>query len=444
MFEALTDRIGGVLGKLRGRGKLTEADVTEALREVRRALLEADVSLGVVKEFIAMVRERAVGEELWNSLTPGQLVVRHVRDCLVELMGGTASELIMAEEGPTVVLMCGLHGAGKTTTSGKLGLFLKNKGHKPLLVATDIYRPAAIKQLEVLGGQLGLPVFQMGEGVSPLEICKAARLHAEANGNDIIIIDSAGRLHVDEGLMTELQETRDEVKPNEVFLVVDAMTGQDAVNIAQQFNEKIGITGVVMTKLDGDTRGGAALSVKHVTGKPIKFAGVGEKSSAFELFHPERMAGRILGMGDVLGLIEKAEQAISEEQAMALERKIREDNFTLEDFLAQMQQIKKLGSIKDLLGMLPGIGSAMKDLQVDEKQFKHLEAIIQSMSRKERRKPELLNASRRKRIAKGSGTQVSDVNKLVKQFEMMRQMMRMIAGPKAKKGKLGLPFRLPF
>lgn len=444
MFEALTDRIGGVLGRLRGRGKLTEADVNEALREVRRALLEADVSLSVVKDFVQMVRERAVGEELWKSLTPGQLVVKHVRDCLIELIGGDAAEINFSEDGPTIVMMCGLHGAGKTTTTGKLGLFLKNKGLKPLLVATDIYRPAAIKQLEVLGAQLSLPVFQMGDGVSPLEICRGALEHAQANGNDVILIDSAGRLHIDESLMDELKRTRDEVKPHEVLLVVDAMTGQDAVNIAQQFNEQIGITGVVLTKLDGDTRGGAALSVKHVTGKPIKFAGVGEKSNAFELFHPERMAGRILGMGDVMGLIEKAEQAISEEQAMALERKIREDNFTLEDFLTQMQQIRKLGSIKDLLGMLPGIGPAVKDLQVDEKQFKHLEAIIQSMTRKERRKPELLNAARRKRIAKGSGTQVADVNRLMKQFDMMRQMMRMIAGPKAKKGKMGFPFRLPF
>lgn len=444
MFEALTDRIGGVLGKLRGRGKLTEADVTEALREVRRALLEADVSLAVVKDFISMVRERAVGEELWKSLTPGQLVVKHVRDCLIELIGGEASDLIMAEEGPTIILMCGLNGAGKTTTSGKLGLYLKNKAHKPLLVATDVYRPAAIKQLETLGNQLNLPVFQMGDGVTPLEIAKGALEQAKANGNDVVIIDSAGRLHIDEALMSELKKTREEINPHEVLLVVDSMTGQDAVNIAQQFNEQIGITGVVMTKLDGDTRGGAALSVRHVTGRPIKFAGVGEKSTALELFHPDRMAGRILGMGDVMGLIEKAEQAISQEQAMDLEKKIREDNFTLEDFLAQMQQIKKLGSIKDLLGMLPGIGSAMKDLPVDEKQFRHLEAIIQSMTRKERRKPDLLNASRRKRIAKGSGTEVSDVNRLLKQFEMMRNMMRMIAGPKAKKGKLGLPFRLPF
>lgn len=444
MFEALTDRIGGVLGKLRGRAKISEADFNDAMRDVRRALLEADVSLSVVKDFVNMVRERAIGEELWKSLTPGQLVVKHVRDCLIEIMGGVSHELNYAISGPTVVMMCGLNGAGKTTTTGKLALFLRNRGHKPLMVATDVYRPAAIQQLETLGKQLSVPVFQMGDQVSPTEIAKAAVEFAKANEHDFILVDSAGRLHIDEALMKELAETKQALDPDEVLLVVDAMTGQDAVQIAQQFNDQIGVTGLVMTKLDGDTRGGAALSVKHVTGCSIKFIGIGEKSSALELFHPERLAGRILGMGDVLGLIEKAEQAISEEEAMALERKIREDSFTLQDFLNQMQQIRKLGSIKDLLGMLPGIGPAVKDLHVDEKQFRHLEAIIQSMTVKERNNPDLLNASRRKRIAKGSGTQVSDVNRLVKQFEMMRQMMRMIAGPKAKKGKLPFPFKLPF
>lgn len=444
MFDSLTERIGGVLNRLRGRGKLTEADVNEALREVRRALLEADVSLPVVKEFIQQVRERAIGEELWKSLTPGQLVVKHVRDCLVELMGGSQADLNLADHPPTVILMVGLHGAGKTTSTGKLALFMKNRGFKPLLAATDIYRPAAIKQLEVLGKQLGIPVYQLGENASPLNICRGAYKQAQENGHDILLIDSAGRLHVDQDLMDELRQARDEIKPQETLLVVDAMTGQDAVNIAQQFSEQIGITGIVMTKLDGDARGGAALSVRHVTGAPIKYIGLGEKSSALEPFHPDRMASRILGMGDVLGLIEKAEMAITEDDAAALEKKIRENQFDLDDFLKQMQQIRKLGSITDLLGMLPGVGSAIKDLPVDENAIKRMEAIIQSMTLQERRRPELLNASRKKRIARGSGNQVAEVNRLVKHFDMVKNVMKMFAGPKPKFKKGALPFRLPF
>jgi signal recognition particle subunit SRP54 len=444
MFDSLTERIQGVLNRLRGRGKLTEADVNDALREVRRALLEADVSLEVVKTFIQQVKERAVGEELWKSLTPGQLVVKHVRDCLVELMGGTQADLTLADTPPTVILMVGLHGAGKTTSTGKLALFMKNRGFKPLLAATDIYRPAAIKQLEVLGNQLGIPVYQLGENASPLNICRGAYKQAKDNGNDILLIDTAGRLHVDSDLMDELRTAKEEMKPQEVLLVVDAMTGQDAVNIAQMFMDQIGITGVVMTKLDGDARGGAALSVRQVTGAPIKYIGIGEKSSALEPFHPDRMASRILGMGDVMSLIEKAEQAIDEEQAHLLEKKIRENQFDLDDFLKQMQQIRKLGSITDLLSMLPGVGSAIKDLPVDEKAITRMEAIIQSMTAQERRRPEVLNASRKKRIAKGSGNQVAEVNRLVKHFDMVKNMMKMFTGPKPKFKKGALPFRLPF
>jgi signal recognition particle subunit SRP54 len=444
MFDSLTERIGGVLNRLRGRGKLTEADVNEALREVRRALLEADVSLPVVKEFINQVRERAIGEELWKSLTPGQLVVKHVRDCLVELMGGTQADLTLADSPPTVILMVGLHGAGKTTSTGKLALFMKNRGFRPLLAATDIYRPAAIKQLEVLGKQLDIPVYQLGDGATPLNICRGAHKHARENGHDVLLIDTAGRLHVEAELMAELQQAKEEMQPQEVLLVVDAMTGQDAVNIAQTFAQQIGITGIVMTKLDGDARGGAALSVRQVTGAPIKYIGLGEKSTALEPFHPDRMASRILGMGDVLGLIEKAEQAIDEEQAAVLEKKIRENQFDLDDFLKQMQQIRKLGSLTDLLAMLPGVGPAIKDLPVDESAIKRMEAIIQSMTMAERRKPEILNASRKKRIARGSGNQVSEVNRLVKHFDMVRNVMKMFAGPKPKFKKGGLPFRLPF
>jgi len=444
VFDSLTERIQGVLNKLRGRGKLTEADVNDALREVRRALLEADVSLAVVKEFINQVKTRAIGEELWKSLTPGQLVVKHVRDCLVELMGGTQADLNLADSPPTVILMVGLHGAGKTTSTGKLALFMKNRGFKPLLAATDIYRPAAIKQLEVLGNQLGIPVYQLGDNASPLNICRGAYKQAKENGNDVLLIDTAGRLHVEKELMDELKIAKEEMKPQEVLLVVDAMTGQDAVNIASQFSEQIGITGVVMTKLDGDARGGAALSVRQVTGAPIKYIGIGEKSSALEPFHPDRMASRILGMGDVMSLIEKAEQAIDEEQAQLLEKKIRENQFDLDDFLKQMQQIRKLGSITDLLSMLPGVGSAIKDLPVDEKAISRMEAIIQSMTAQERRRPEILNASRKKRVAKGSGNQVAEVNRLVKHFDMVKNMMKMFTGPKPKFKKGALPFRLPF
>ncbi len=460
MFESLSERISGVIKKLRGRGKLTEEDVNVALREVRRALLEADVSLPVVRDFIKKVKDRAVGEELWKSLTPGQLVVKYVRDELTELMGGETAELNKAEQGPTVIMMVGLNGTGKTTSSGKLALHLKKKGKKPLLAATDVYRPAAIKQLEVLGKQIGVDVFQMGDKTDPINISRAAVAQGEREKHDYVIIDTAGRLTLNEELMQELQKTHEAVTPHETLLVVDAMTGQDAVNIAEEFTKRLTVTGIVMTKLDGDARGGAALSVKHVTGSPVKFVGMGEKLSALDQFHPDRMSSRILGMGDVLGLIEKAEQAIDEEEAAALERKIREDNFTLEDFLGQMRQIRKLGPLQDIVKMLPGMGgnAALQNLQVDEKKFSRMEAIICSMTKDERRRPDILNASRKKRVAKGSGNDVSEVNQLLKQFDMLRTMMRKLTGggpgsgkknrKKKKKGRRRIkgvmPFRLPF
>ena len=470
MFESLSERISGVIDKLRGRGKLSEADVKDALREVRRALLEADVSLSVVKTFIDKVREKAIGEELWKSLTPGQLVVKHVRDELIELMGGAAAPLEFNADPPTVIMMVGLNGHGKTTSSGKLALYLKEREKKKvLLAATDVYRPAAIKQLEVLGEQIGCQVFQMGDKNDPVDISKAAVAYAEKEGFDVVIIDTAGRLHVDSELMDELERTRKAINPDEVLMVVDAMTGQDAVNIAEQFAEQIKTTGVVMTKLDGDARGGAALSVREVTGQPIKFIGLGERLQALEVFHPDRMASRILGMGDVLGLIEKAELAMDEEDAQLLEQKILENNFDLDDFLSQMQQIRKLGPLQDIIKMLPGIGNnpALRELNVDEGRFSRMEAIIRSMTIKERRQPDIINASRKKRIAAGSGNEVSEVNNLLKQFGMLQKMMSSLTGgggfpgmpklpgmPKKgknpnKKGKkkikgIGLPFKMPF
>ena len=471
MFESLSERISGAIDKLRGRGKLTEQDVKDALREVRRALLEADVSLSVVKKFIGKVREKAVGEELWKSLTPGQLVVKHVRDELTELMGGEAVPLEMSADPPTVIMMVGLNGAGKTTTAGKLALHLTKEKKKVLLAATDVYRPAAIKQLEVLGEQLKVPVFQMGDKNSPVDIAEAAVAHAEKEEFDIVIIDTAGRLQANEELMKELEDTREAIKPDESLLVLDAMTGQDAVNIANQFGQRIKTTGVIMTKLDGDARGGAALSVREVTGMPIKFIGVGERLQALEVFHPDRMAGRILGMGDVLGLIEKAEQTMDEEEAAALEAKILENEFDLNDFLNQMKQIRKLGPLENIIKMLPGVGNnpALKDLQVDEGRFARMEAIICSMTLEERKRPNLLNASRKKRVAAGSGNDVSDVNQLLKQFTMLQKMMESLTGgggmpgmprlpgmpkrgkkpKKNKKGKkklkgIGLPFKMPF
>lgn len=445
MFESLSERLGAVFKRLRGRGKLTEEDVNEALREVRRALLEADVSLPVVRDFVAKVKEKAIGEELFKSMTPGQQVVKYVRDGLVELMGGQAARLQFNSKPPTVIMMCGLHGAGKTTSSGKLSLYLKGAGRHPMLAATDVYRPAAIQQLEVLGKQIDVPVFQKGTEADPVDIAKHAIEQARNSGRDVVVIDTAGRLHIDAELMDELRRLKAEVNPDEILLVVDAMTGQDAVNIARDFNEALGITGVVMTKLDGDARGGAALSVRHVTGAPLKFVGVGEKLSALEPFHPDRMAGRILGMGDVLSLIEKAEQAMDEEKAAELEAKLRQAKFDLNDLLDQMQQIRKMGPLQDILKMIPGLGNQVKDLQVDESQIKRVEAIIQSMTPDERRNPDKLNASRKRRVAVGSGNDVSDINRLLKQYEMMKKMMKGLGdmGRPGKKGKR-LPFRMPF
>ena len=426
-FEGLSDKLQNIFKNLRGKGKLTEKDVEQAMREVRMALLEADVNYKVVKDFIASVKERAVGSEVMESLTPGQHVIKIVHEEMTRLMGGSASKIITASKPPTVIMMVGLQGSGKTTTTGKLARHLKKQGRNPLLVACDIYRPAAIKQLQVLGEQLEIPVFSMGEQ-NPVDIAKAAKSHAESKGFDTIILDTAGRLHIDEALMEELAQIKATSKPHEILLVVDAMTGQDAVNVAESFNQLLGLDGVVLTKLDGDTRGGAALSVKAVTGKPIKFTGIGEKLDALEPFHPDRMASRILGMGDVLTLIEKAQVNFDAKKAEELQQKIRKNEFTLDDFLDQFQQMKKMGSMSEIMGMIPGMGKlkGLKDVEVDEKDLKHTEAIIRSMTKDERRKPEIINGSRRKRIARGSGTSVQEVNKLLKQFEQTQVMLKQV------------------
>lgn len=444
-FEGLANKLQEALGKLKGKGKLNEKDVKDAMREVKLALLEADVNFKVVKDFIKVISERAVGQEVLESLTPGQHVIKIVNEELTALMGNTQSKITFAQKPPTVIMMVGLQGAGKTTTTGKLGGVLKKQGKRPLLVAADIYRPAAIKQLQVVGGQLDIPVFTMGEE-NPVKIAKEAIIAAKENHNDVVIIDTAGRLHINEELMDELKDIKTMVMPHEILLVVDAMTGQDAVNVAESFNEKLGIDGVVLTKLDGDTRGGAALSVRSVTNKPIKFAGMGEKLEDLEVFHPDRMASRILGMGDVLSLIEKAQSTIDEKKALELEKKFREQEFTFEDYLEQLQQIKKMGPINQIMGMIPGISAATKkmDLKIDEKEFVYKEAIIKSMTKKERIHPEILNASRKKRIALGSGRSIHEVNKLVKEYDqmqkMMKQFMDMTKGGKAKKGKFKFPF----
>jgi signal recognition particle subunit SRP54 len=451
-FEGLSSRLQAVFSKLRGKGKVTEEDVNEALREVRLALLEADVNFKVVKSFIAAVKEKAVGQEVLQSFTPGMVVVDIVNKELTELMGGTNAKLARSSKPPTVIMMVGLQGAGKTTTTGKLAKLLQKQNHKPLLVAADIYRPAAIKQLQILGEQLKVPVFAMGDQVSPVEIAKAALAHAKEQHLDTVIIDTAGRLHVDEALMEELHHVRDVAKPDEILLVVDAMTGQDAVNVAESFHQQLELTGVVLTKLDGDTRGGAAISVKAVTGCPIKFAATGEKMDALEPFHPERMASRILGMGDVLSLIEKAHESIDRDKAAELERKMRKAEFTFEDFLDQMEQVKKLGPLDQLLDMLPGANKikGLKDAQVDERRMARVEAIVKSMTTEEKRNPDLLNASRRKRIAAGSGNSIQEVNRLIKQFEDMQKMMKqfsgMMGGGNMKKmmKKMGGGMKFPF
>ncbi len=443
MFQSLSDRLQETFKKLKGKGNLTEADVKDAMREVRVALLEADVNYKVVKEFVAQVKEKAVGQDVMSSLTPGQQVVKIVREQLVELLGGVQSKINIAPKPPTIVMLVGLQGSGKTTTCGKLANLLRKQGRRPLLVAADVYRPAAIKQLEVLGKQLDIPVFSMGQQ-NPVNIAKAAVESANKSGNDLVIIDTAGRLHINEELMAELEGVKAAVNPHEILLVVDAMTGQDAVNVAESFNERLGLDGVVMTKLDGDTRGGAALSVRKVTGTPIKFAGMGEKLDALEAFHPDRMADRILGMGDVLTLIEKAQANIDAEQTEKLKKKLKTANFTLEDFLDQLQQVKKMGPLDQILGMIPGM-SKIKNLQeqIDEKELVFAEAIINSMTPYERQHPEKINGSRRKRIAKGSGTSVQEVNRLLKQFEQTRKMFKQF-GDLEKNMKKGKKIKLPF
>ncbi|MBU5437732.1 signal recognition particle protein [Tissierella sp. MSJ-40] len=444
VFESLSEKLQNALGKLKGKGKLSEKDVDIAMREVRLALLEADVNFKVVKDFIKKVKERAIGAEVMESLTPGQHVIKIVNEELTKLMGEKESKLNFSSSPPTVILMCGLQGAGKTTTSGKLASNLKKQNKRPLLVACDVYRPAAIKQLEVVGERVNVPVFSMGDKHDPVDIAKAAMEHGKKNGNDVIIIDTAGRLHIDEDLMTEIKNIHEAVKPNEVLLVVDAMTGQDAVNVADSFNERLGITGVILTKLDGDARGGAALSIRTVTNKPIKFVGMGEKLDQLEPFYPDRMASRILGMGDVLSLIEKAQANIDTQKALELEKKIRTQQFTFDDFLDQLEQVKSLGPLDELMGMIPGVNSkALKDLDVNEKDIKRIQAIIQSMTVKERESPDIIDSSRRKRIAKGSGTTVQEVNKLLKQFKESKKMMKRFTDMEKtmkKKGKFGFPF----
>lgn len=441
-FEGLSSKLQSTFKKLTGKGKLSEKDVKDAMREVRLALLEADVNFKVVRDLVKKIGDRAVGQEIMKSLTPGQQVIKIVNEELTELMGGAYSRIATADKPPTIVMMVGLQGAGKTTTAGKLGGYFKKEGKNPLLVACDIYRPAAIKQLQVVGDQLSIPVFDMGKN-DPVRIATEALSHAREEGYDIVIIDTAGRLHINEELMNELTNIKEAVKPHEILLVVDAMTGQDAVNVAESFNERLGIDGVVLTKLDGDTRGGAALSVKAVTGKPIKFAGMGEKLTDLELFHPDRMASRILGMGDVLSLIEKAQANIDAEKALELERKLRTQQFTFDDFLEQLQQLKNMGPLNDLIGMIPGMNPGrLGGLDLGDKQLVRTEAIIQSMTKEERFNPSIINASRRKRIARGSGTNIQDVNRLLKSFTEFRKMMKKMSGMEKslKRGKFKFPF----
>jgi signal recognition particle subunit SRP54 len=430
VLEGLSERLGAIFARLRSRGRLTESDVGEVLREVRIALLEADVNLGVTKDFVARIRERAIGTEVLTSLTPAQSVVKIVHDELVTLLGGANARLQFADAPPTVIMLVGLQGSGKTTQAGKLAQRLKEGGRRSLLVAADVYRPAAIAQLQTLGKQIDAPVYDEGAG-DPVRIAEHGVAEARRLGIPTVIVDTAGRLQIDDDLMQELERMRAAVAPTEILLVADAMTGQEATNVAKGFNDRLGITGVILTKLDGDTRGGAALSIHHVTGAPIKFVGVGEKLSALEPFHPERLASRILGMGDVLTLIEKTQAVYSEEQARELTTKLRNQDFTLDDFLAQLRQVRKMGSMGELLKMIPGMSRALpKDMEIDEGELSKIEAIICSMTRRERGNPTILNGSRRKRIAQGSGTQVSDVNRLVKQFDASRQMMKQFTGGK--------------
>ena len=438
-FESLSDKLSAAFKKLRSKGKLSEADIREAMREVKFALLEADVNYKVVKDFVKVVSERAVGQDVLESLTPAQQVIKIVNEELTALMGGENARIEFPSKPPCVVLMCGLQGSGKTTHSAKLARYFKeNRGCRPLLVACDVYRPAAIEQLKIVGEKAGARVFEMGQG-DPVEIAREGIRFAKDHGHDLVIVDTAGRLHIDEALMDELKRIEAEVHPNEILLVVDAMTGQDAVMVADTFNKALPISGVILTKLDSDTRGGAAISVRQVTGKPIKFSGTGEKIEDLEPFHPGRMASRILGMGDVLTLIEKAQSTVDEKEAEKLARKMKENSFDMNDLLDQMQQIKKMGSLKQILGMLPGIGSKIEEMDVDERQLVRIEAMITSMTPAEREKPSIINPSRKRRIAAGSGTRVEDVNRLLKQFEQMKQMMKQLGGF-GKKGKRRMRF----
>jgi len=441
-FDQLSSKLQDVFKQLKGKGKLTDKDVKLALREVKLALLEADVNFKVVKSFIKTIEERSIGQEVMESLTPGQQVVKIVNEELVNLMGTTQSKIMFAPRGITTIMMVGLQGAGKTTTSAKLASLIKSQGKRPLLVACDIYRPAAIEQLTKIGKQVNVPVFSLGTEHNPVDIAKAGMAYAKDNNLDVVLIDTAGRLHIDEVLMDELKNIKKEVKPQEILLVVDAMTGQDAVNVAESFDRDLGLDGVVMTKLDGDSRGGAALSIKAVTNKPIKYVGMGEKLGDLESFHPDRIASRILGMGDVLTLIEKAQSNMDEKKAKELEAKFRKAEFNFEDFLEQMQQVKSMGPISQLVGMIPGLNAAkLGDIQVDDKQITYIEAIILSMTKAERLNPTLLNISRKKRIAKGSGRDMQEVNRLIKQFEQMQVMMKQFSGVmKGKKGKSKFPF----
>lgn len=435
-FESLSDKFQNIFKGLRGKGKLSEADVKAAMREVKMALLEADVNFKVVKNFVKSVKERSIGQEVMESLTPGQHVIKIVNEEMVKLMGETPAELTFSKDGsPTVYMMVGLQGAGKTTHTAKLAASLKKRGKSPLLVACDIYRPAAIKQLQVVGEQIGVPVFSMGDKNKPVDIAKAAIEHGIKNGHDLIIVDTAGRLHIDPEMMSELKEVRDAINPTETLLVVDAMTGQDAVNVAENFDDIIGIDGVIITKLDGDTRGGAALSIRAVTEKPIKYAGIGEKLTDLEVFYPDRMASRILGMGDVLTLIEKAQNSIDDKKAAEMERKFRKAEFNFDDFLEQMQQIKSMGSLTDLMSMIPGMGAQMKNVEVDESQLVKMEAMIKSMTFEERGNPDVINPSRKKRIAAGAGLQLQEVNRFIKQFEQSKKMMKQMSSMMGGKGK---------
>ncbi len=441
-FEGLSERLESAFKNLRSKGSLSEADVRSAMREVRMALLEADVNYKVAKDFTNTVTEKAIGEKVMESLTPSQMVIKIVREELVALMGGTNSRLAYANHPPTVILMCGLQGSGKTTHCAKLALKLKKENHRPMLVACDIYRPAAIKQLQVVGEQVGVPVFEMGQS-DPVRIARDAVEFAKDHGNDYVILDTAGRLHIDEELMNELKAVKAEVKPHEILLVVDAMTGQDAVNVATSFDGALGIDGLILTKMDGDTRGGAALSARAVTGKPIKFVGMGEKLDQLDAFHPDRMASRILGMGDVLSLIEKAEMAIDEKKAEELEKKLLQNKFDLNDLMEQFDQIRKMGSIQDMLALIPGIGNKAKDIEVDERKFDRMRAIILSMTEQERTNPDIINPSRKKRIALGCGQSIEEVNRLLSQFKQMQKMFKQMGGKKGGKRRRKQRLRLP-